>query len=106
MKVAFLAGPYRGDFQERCRNIIAAKKVAKKYWAQGFAVICPHMNSSGFDGIERVCPTKFTEGYLEILRRCDTIIIMSTWHGSAGATAELHKAQELDLEIIYDEDDE
>jgi hypothetical protein len=71
MKVAFICAPYRGSLFTRLRNIWRARKVAQFYWKQGYAVICPHMNSALFkeeDG-------HFLEGYRELVKRSDVIFV-------------------------------
>lgn len=101
MKVAYIAGPYRADTENGVvRNIRAAENVSIKYWQQGYAVICPHKNTALFGGLAE--DAVWLEGDLEILRRCDTIIMMPSWKSSAGATAEYKLAKDLGLEIIFE----
>jgi hypothetical protein len=81
-------------------NIIRARKVAKKYWKLGYAVICPHSNSTLFDG---VAPDKtFLDGDIAILKRCDVIVMMRDWQKSRGAREELDIARTIGLDVIYD----
>jgi hypothetical protein len=100
MKVIFISGPYRGEsYQEICNNISLAKAAAIKLWREGYAVICPHLNTAHFDGL---CPDEvWLEGDLEILRHCDAIYMLKAWRDSAGAKTELKLAQELGFEILY-----
>ena len=42
------------------------------------------------------------DGDLEILGRCDVIVMMDGWQESNGASRELDVAFKLDKEIIYD----
>lgn len=101
MKIAFISMPYRGSHIEIQMNIVEAELVAMKYWALGYAVICPHLNSAHFEG----APEKvFLEGYLEILSRCDVIVMGYGWKHSEGAQKELALAVTLGLEIIYEEE--
>ena len=51
MKVAYVAGPYRAPTPyQTLRNIREAEYIALKLWKMGYAVICPHKNTSLFDG--------------------------------------------------------
>ncbi len=101
MKVVYIAGPYRSHTVNGIvNNIRAAEAVAIKYWQMGYAVICPHKNTALFDG---VCDDNiWLDGDLEILKRCDTIVMMTGWSNSSGANAEHALAIELGIEIIYE----
>ena len=84
MRVAYIAGPYRAkNGRTVIENIREAEAVAIKYWKKGYAVICPHLNTAFFDGL---CPDQvWLNGDLEILRRCDTIVMMHGHRDSVGA---------------------
>lgn len=102
MKVIFVSGPYRGqDWVEVDNHIRRAREAAVKLWRDGWAVICPHSNTSHFDGL---CPDEvWLEGDLEILKRCDAIYMLKDWRASKGAKAELDLASKNGLEIIFEE---
>lgn len=101
MKVAYIAGPYRADTPHGIvQNIRNAEVIAIDYWRRGYAVICPHKNTALFDGL---CPDHvWLEGDIEILKRCDVIIMMRGWRSSSGARNELDIATRQGLEVIYD----
>ena len=102
MRLIYVAGPYRAPTKQGIEaNIYAAQYAAKELWKEGWAVICPHANSQGMDGI--VPEETFLEGDLEILRRCDAIYMMAGWEASAGATNELQEAIDSGLEIMFEE---
>jgi hypothetical protein len=102
MKLAYIAGPYRtGHGRTVFENIQAARAVAVKYWKLGYAVICPHSNTAFFDGL---CPDDtWIEGDLEMLRRCDVVVMMKSWRQSAGARKEFRLACRLKKEIIEED---
>jgi hypothetical protein len=100
MSVIFICGPYRAETEEGIKeNIRNAEKWARKLWAGGAAVICPHLNSAmmGSNIPEEI----FLNGYIEILGRCDTLFAMPGWKKSEGARAEVKEARRLGLDIIY-----
>jgi len=101
MKLAYIAGPYRpSNGKTVLENIRAAEQVAIKYWKAGYVVICPHLNSAFFDGI---CDDSvWLEGYLEILRRCDVVVMVQGWESSVGSCDEHSEAISFGKEIIYD----
>ncbi len=103
MKLIYIAGPYRADTPAGVdKNIEAARKEAIYWWKQGYAVFCPHTNSGHMAG---ECPESiFLDGDLEILRRCDIIVMLDGWKHSEGATAEREAAIDHGLEIKYQSD--
>lgn len=101
MKVAFISGPYSADtLEQKLLNIAEAKKVAYKYWHKGYAVICPHANSGGMENDDNDQKT-FYEGDIELLSRCDLIILMRRWEESDGARKEREYAIEHNIERLY-----
>ena len=104
MKVVYIAGPYRSKtISGVVQNIRNAEKIALKYWKLGYAVICPHKNTSLLDGY---CDDKiWLEGDLEILKRCDIIVMMSNYIKSSGSASELNFAKENNIDIIFDDEE-
>lgn len=106
MKLVYLAGPYRGkskfkplNWLQRQINIYKAARVARELWKMGFAVICPHMNSKNFDGI---CPEEnFLDGDVEILSRCDFVVVLPDWSSSLGTTNEIMEAKAEEIPYYF-----
>jgi len=97
MEVIFISGKYRGNIEE---NIIHAEHVAKRLWQEGYIVVCPHLNTARFDGI---CPDEtWLMGYLEILKRCDSIYMLKGWEKSIGAIEELRLAKNTGKRIYWE----
>ena len=95
MKLVFISGKYRSDVDTNIEN---AKRASIELWKQGYAVICPHLNTAHFDGL---CPDEvWLEGDLEILKRCDVIYMLKGWEKSTGAVAEYRLAYKLGKEIM------
>ena len=89
--VAYIAGPYRGiNAFDVSRNIENARLVAAALWRQGYYVLCPHMNTAHFDGI--VDDRVFLDGALELMRRCDLVVLSRGWAQSEGAREEIREA--------------
>jgi nucleoside 2-deoxyribosyltransferase len=84
----YLAGPYRSKdgFAGVERNIHKAKQAAQEFWKHGFAVICPHANTAFMDGT--VSADEFIAGDLEMVSRCDAVIMLKGWVDSEGAKQE------------------
>ena len=102
MKLVYIAGVYRGKcIDDIYENIQVARKYAKKYWNLNYAVICPHMNSAFMDGS---CTDEvFLDGGIEILKRCDIIVMLPNWKNSPGAINEFNIAINNGLKIIYED---
>lgn len=102
--VLYLAGPYRAKNGRTVReNIRNAERIAVKWWKAGFAVICPHLNTAFFDG--EAPDDLWLEGDLEIVKRCDAVLAMSTCSESDGSTREICAAIAWGKKIIFLDDD-
>lgn len=100
MEVVYIAGHYRTkNIFKRIYYILRARKAAIEYWLQGYAVICPHSNSGFFDG--KAPDEIFLEGYLELLRRSDILVMLPGWSLSSGSVAERNLGLKLEKKIIY-----
>jgi hypothetical protein len=105
MKLAYVAGPYRGKSKNKIinklqviRDILAAREVAKELWRMGYAVLCPHSNTALFDG---VAPDQtFLDGDLLILDRCDLIVLQGKWWDSKGTLGEIKRAKQNEMPIF------
>ena len=103
MKLLYIAGKYcdaRGEWYQHL-NIELSKRVARFFWMKGYAVICPHSNTA-FMGDS--CPDnwdRWLNGDLEILGRCDMIVMLPNYLDSPGALKELEHAIEMEKDITY-----
>ena len=103
MKVVFICGPYRArTIHDVVQNIRRAEAYAKKYWKLGYAVICPHMNTALFDGL--LPDEVWLSGMLEVLRRCDVVVLTLGWNKSEGSRVEADEALKANKEIITDDE--
>ena len=99
MYMIYVAGPIRAKTEwERTQNIRRAEAVALELWKAGFAVHCPHKNTEGMSG---ACPEgTFLAGDLEILRRCDAMVLLPGWETSEGSRNELVYAKERGIPMV------
>lgn len=104
MKLIYVAGPFRGASSwEVENNIRRAETLALEVWRLGAAAICPHCNTRFFNG---AAPDElWLSGTLEMLRRCDAIIVTSNWKQSAGARAEVAFAYNQGIPLFTDIED-
>lgn len=99
MKIAYVAGPFRGpNAWEIEQNIRRAEEVSLEVWrTPGWCAICPHTNSRFFQGAAP--DSVWLEGDIEILRRCDALVLAPNWSKSSGTRAEVRVAIELKIPI-------
>lgn len=98
MKVIYIAGPYRASTERGIiENIRKAEAVAIKVWQAGHVALCPHMNTRLFGGL---CPDEvWLKGDLELLRRCDGMVLVSGWECSQGVLAEIRLAEKIGISV-------
>jgi nucleoside 2-deoxyribosyltransferase len=100
VKVIYIAGKYRGPTPWAVeQNIRSAAEVAARVWAMGHVALCPHTNSAHMEGV--TSDEAFLAGTLELMRRCDAVVILGNWRDSAGARAEVAEAMRLHMPVIY-----
>ena len=99
LPVIYIAGPYRAETPWRVlANVRAAQEAALRVWKLGGVALCPHSNTGLFDG---ECPDDvWLLGDLELLRRCDAVLMIGGWQKSQGACAERQLAEDLGLPIF------
>jgi len=100
MKMVYIAGPFRGinswDMEE---NIRRAERLALEVWKLRAACICPHANTRYF---QNAAPDDiWLNGDLEILKRCDAILMTPDWRRSTGAVAEHDFAITHGIPVYY-----
>ena len=104
MRVVYVSGPYRGpDAWTIETNIRRAEALALEVWRAGAAALCPHANTRFFQGAAE--DDVWLAGDLELLKRCDAIIMTADWTRSHGARAELAFAIAHGLPTFYTVDE-
>lgn len=98
--MGYVAGPFRGaNAWEVEQNIRRAESLAFALWQiPGIAVICPHANTRYFD--KSLPDHVWLVGDLEILRRCDFVVLTADWQRSHGARTEANEAHRLGIPVF------
>lgn len=100
--VVYIAGPFRStsepyDCWEQEQNIRRAEALALDVWRAGLVAICPHAMTRHYQG---ALPDRaWLEGDLEILGRCDAVLLTPDWSASRGAVKERDRALELGIPV-------
>ncbi len=100
MKLVYTAGPVRNaSLYERHKNIVRAEHIAVELWQMGYAVHCPHKNCEFIDGA--IDDPTIIAGDLEIISRCDGVVVCPGWQGSSGTLTEIQFCKEHEIPIFY-----
>lgn len=98
--LVYVSGKYSGeDATEIEENIQTARRVAIELWELGHAVICPHLNTAHFEEDCQLLYDDYIEGDLDILTRCDVIVMLPGWEESRGANVEKGCADRLGIPV-------
>ena len=99
MKVVYIAGPYRGANAWIVeQNIQRAEALAFAVAELGCAVVCPHTNSRNFDGT--LTDEYWLASTMEIMRRCDAVMLVEGWERSTGTQGEIAEALRLKIPVF------
>jgi hypothetical protein len=105
--VCYVAGPYRAPNEYLVKNNIRnAEDVAVQLWADGWVPICPHLNTAFFGGAYGLPDDVWLKGDLEIIKRCDFVVVISGWRFSNGTLHEIEVAKQAGKHIYYWEDEQ
>lgn len=93
MRVIYVAGALFGpnDWEIRC-NIHRAAALGYEVAKLGAYPVIPHTNTGGVF-LGTITPKFWYAGTLELLRRCDAVILVPGWEESRGAQAEVAEAR-------------
>lgn len=103
MRLLYLAGPYSAPTPEGvAANVAAAVAEAKKIAARfpGIFPVVPHTFSGG--GGWGQSYRWWIDGTLEVMRRCDAVLMLPGWARSKGAQEELREAERLGKPVLLD----
>ena len=99
-KLIYTAGPFSAptEWGQRC-NIRIAECWALAIWKAGHVALCPHANSANFSG--ELDADAFIKGDLEMLSRCDGVLMLPGWEKSRGAQIEMKVAEVMEIPVFF-----
>ena len=99
MAVVYIAGPFRARTSWGiAENIRAAERLGLEVAKLGMMPLIPHANTAHFQG---ELPDKFfLDGTMELLRRCDAVMLTPNWATSSGARDEADEAERLGIPVF------
>lgn len=96
MMVVYIAGPFSGsDGWEVACNVHRANERAREVARLGAAPLTPHAIGAQMNGTETY--EFWCAATLEMLRRCDAVLLVDDWAKSRGARGEVREAVRLGL---------
>jgi nucleoside 2-deoxyribosyltransferase len=102
--IIYLAGSIRPHGNQTLEgNVATAKQLALDLWKKGYTVFCPHANSDLPISLadKEVEAQRWLNGDLEILSKCDALVVMSEWNLSQGTIGEMVHAKKLGIPIYF-----
>lgn len=98
--LVYVAGPYSADTVEgRSANIKAAWKAGCQVAALGVYPVVPHMNTAHMDKIQDW--QWWIDATLELMLRCNAVLMMAGWEKSRGARGEEAMAKKVGIPVFY-----
>jgi len=97
--LVYVAGPYRAkEHYEVLRNIRAAEAVYDLITANGIFAYCPHVHTAFKNGL---ADDAFWLAHgLEMVSRCDAIVLTGEWKESKGSMAEKELAERIGIPVF------
>lgn len=101
IRIVYVAGKFTApDRAGVKRNIAHAEAVGLEVAKLGLCPLIPHANTS-HPNFEAVQPYTFwIEATLEMLRRCDAIVMVPGWEESRGACGEIAEAHRIGMPVF------
>lgn len=106
MKLLYIAGRYRGrNQQEVSDNVEAARYMGKLATEKGWMPVIPHTCTHGMEHVTDTSEEFWLEGTLELMKRCDAVLMVPGWRNSRGSCSEMDEAERLEMPIytIFEE---
>lgn len=107
MKLCYIAGPYRAECAfKTSRNISRAEQMGKRLTLERpeYFPVIPHKNTElwDFDGtMKNVKDDYYLSGTLEVMRRCNAVLVLPDYRRSSGTVAEIAEAERLGIPVYY-----
>lgn len=102
MKLIYIAGPYTARTRvETSAHVQRAREAAAEVAGLGLGLfpVCPHLLGDGYEDAR--APGWWYAGTLELMRRCDAVLLLEGWRESKGARLEAEAARMAGLPLVH-----
>jgi nucleoside 2-deoxyribosyltransferase len=100
MKQIYVAGPYTAnDSWSLEKNIRSAEEISFQVFSLRAVAVCSHTISRYFFGT--LNEEFWLEATMNMLSRCDAMVVVEGWKKSSGTLGEIKYAAENDIPIFY-----
>lgn len=97
----YVAGRYRAATREAvAANIEAARQVGVQAARLGWYPVIPHANTAHMELDLEHGDEFWLAGTLELMTRCDAVVLVDGWEGSVGTAGEIAKADQIHLPVF------
>ena len=98
----YVAGPYRAATRDDiARNIDAARVIGISAAALGWFPVIPHANTAHMElDLPELGDDFWLRGTMEMMERCDAVVLVPGWQNSAGTLGEIARAYELRIPVF------
>jgi len=100
-KLIYIAGPYRADNWRG--DVDSARPHGAEVVERGHYPVIPHANTSHYDGLSS--DQFWLDTTLELMRRCDAVLMVQGWKSSHRATLEHAAAVANNMLVYYSPED-
>jgi len=101
----YVAGRYRAPTRSAiAANIEAARQVGIHAARLGWYPVIPHCNTAHMELDVDRHDDFWLAGTLELMTRCDAVVLVPGWETSAGTAGEIAKADQIGLTVFRDLD--
>lgn len=98
----YVAGPYRAATRDAiAHNIDAARQIGISAAALGWFPVIPHANTAHMElDLPDLGDEFWLRGTLEMMERCDAVVLVPGWEHSAGTKGEIARADALRIPVF------
>lgn len=99
LKVVYIAGAFRAETPWLIeQNVRKAEEYSLHVWQSGGVALCPHTMTRFFQSSAPDCT--WVDGTLELLKRCDAMLVVPGYEKSVGTLGEIEQAKKMEIPIF------